>query len=76
MSEQDRVLKFWNGARPVIQKGLWRDNLNPETSPWNNVIAQAEIFKISKNVADRRDRRSNLMTPGDSNHQQGKNQHR
>lgn len=32
VSERDRVLKFWNGLRPVIQKGLWRDNLNPETS--------------------------------------------
>jgi hypothetical protein len=33
--ERDRVLKFWNSSRPVIQKGLWRDNLNPETSTWD-----------------------------------------
>ena len=34
ISERDMVLKFWNGSRPVIQKGLWRDNLNPEASSW------------------------------------------
>jgi hypothetical protein len=22
--ERDQVLKFWNGSRPIIQKGLWR----------------------------------------------------
>ena len=55
--ERDQVLKFWNGTRSVIQKGLWRDNLNPETSSWVRVIAQAEIIEISENVAERRDRR-------------------
>ena len=65
--ERDRVLKFWNGSRPVIQKGLWRDNLNPETSPWDRVVAQAEIIEISENVAERRDRRTNNTTaPGGS----------
>ena len=55
--ERDKVLKFWNGARLVIQKGLWRDNLNPEISSWDQVIAQAEIIEISENVAERRDRK-------------------
>ena len=55
--ERDQVLKFWNGSRPIIQKGLWRDNLNPETSSWTRVVAQAEIIEISENVAERRDRR-------------------
>ena len=55
--ERDQVLKFWNGTRSVIQKGLWRDNLNPETSSWARVVAQAEIIEISENVAERRDRR-------------------
>jgi Zinc knuckle len=64
--ERDQVLKFWNGARSVIQKGLWRDNLNPEISSWANVVAQAEIIEISENVAERRDRRS-----GPSNNQAG-----
>ena len=50
--ERDRVLKFWNGSRPIIQKGLWRDNLNPETSSWDRVVAQAEIIEISEGVAE------------------------
>lgn len=58
--ERDQVLKFWNGSRPVIQKGLWRDNLNPETSSWARVVAQAEIIEISENVAERRDRRGGV----------------
>ena len=57
--ERDRVLKFWNSSQPVIQKGLWQDNLNPETSSWDRVIAQAEIIEISENVADHRDRQTN-----------------
>ncbi|KAF8799892.1 hypothetical protein BYT27DRAFT_7263507 [Phlegmacium glaucopus] len=66
VSEQDRVIKFWNGSRPIIQKGLWRDNLNPEISTWDEVIAQAEIIEISENVAERRDRRngSSLQNTG------------
>lgn len=50
--EHDWVLKFWNGAWPLIQKGLWRDNLNPETLSWDRVVAQAEIIEISENVAE------------------------
>ena len=53
--EREQVLKFWNGARPIIQKGLWRDNLNPETSTWARVIAQAEVIEIPENVAERHD---------------------
>ena len=66
VSERDRVLKFWNGVRSVIQKGLWRDNLNPETSSWDEVVAQAEIIEISENVAERRDqsRRSSAAPQG------------
>ncbi|KAF8814449.1 hypothetical protein BYT27DRAFT_7064892, partial [Phlegmacium glaucopus] len=46
--EQDKVIKFWNSARPVIQKGLWRDNLNPEISSWDEVVSQAEVIEISE----------------------------
>ena len=53
ISERDQVLKFWNGARTGIQKELWRNNLNPEISSWNQVTAQAEIIEIAENVADR-----------------------
>ena len=54
--EQDRVLKFWNSARPSIQKELWKNKLNPELSSWRKVVAQAEIIEIAENVAERRDR--------------------
>ena len=50
--EQDKVIKFWNGAQPIIQKGLWCDNLNPEISTWDKVINQAEIIEISENITE------------------------
>ena len=49
---EDRVIKFWNGARPIIQKGLWHDNFHPEISTWDEVVNQAEIIEISENVAE------------------------
>lgn len=56
--EQDRVIKFWNGTQPLIQKGLWHDNLHPEISTWDEVINQAEIIEISENVAEWWDHKS------------------
>lgn len=53
ITERDQVLKFGNGAQTGIQKELWRNNLNPEISSWNQVTAQAEIIEIAENVADR-----------------------
>ena len=58
ISKRDQVLKFWNSARPSIQKELWRNKLNPELSSWNKVVAQAEIIEIAENVAEIRDRRT------------------
>ena len=66
ISEQDRVIKFWNGSRAIIQKGLWRDNLNPEISSWSQVVTQAEIIEISENVAERRDRKTGSSQPSSS----------
>ena len=51
--EQAQVIKFWNSARPSIQKELWRNRLNPELSSWKKVVAQAEVIEIAENVADR-----------------------
>lgn len=64
--DRDKVLKFWNGSRAIIQKGLWRDNLNPEISTWDQVVAQAEIIEIVENLADRRDRKGGLPQSGGS----------
>jgi hypothetical protein len=47
----------------VIQKGLWRDNLNPEISTWEHVVTQAEIIEISEGVAERRDRKAGGTLP-------------
>ena len=58
--ERDRVLKFWNSVWSTIQKGLWRDNLNPETLPWDLVVAQAKVIEISENVAERQDWQNGL----------------
>ena len=63
---EDKVLKFWNGSRAIIQKGLWRDNLNPEISTWDQVVSQAEIIEISENVAEHRDRRMGTAQPSGS----------
>jgi len=54
--KQEQVLKFWNSARPSIQKELWRNKLNLELSSWKKVVNQAEIIEIAENVAERRDR--------------------
>ena len=77
--EQDQVLKFWNGSRLVIQKGLWRDNLNPETSSWAVVVAQAEVIEISENVTERQDRKagsSSQQTEGSGGPSGGSNRSR
>jgi hypothetical protein len=55
ISERDRVLKLWSGVKPDIQSALWRSQLNPEVSNWDEVLAQAEIIEISENVARRRE---------------------
>jgi hypothetical protein len=68
ISERDKVLKFWDGSRPIIQKGLWRDNLNPEVSSWEQVTAQAEIIEISENIAERRDRKAGSSSVPVINH--------
>ena len=61
---QDQVLKFWNSARPSIQKELWRNKLNPELLSWKEVVAQAEIIEIAEkeNIAERQDRKSGHTT--------------
>ena len=58
VSERDQVLRLWNGVKPEIQSGLWRAQLNPEISNWEDVLAQAEIIEISENVAHKRDNRT------------------
>ena len=67
--EQYKVIKFWNGSRPVLQKGLWHNNLNPEILTWDAVVNQAEIIEISENVAEWQDcKSSQSMSHGLTGH--------
>ena len=52
IDEREKVIKLWNGLRSSLQKGLWRDGLNPEVSTWEMVRSAAEIIEISENVPD------------------------
>jgi hypothetical protein len=66
IDEREQVVKFWKGCKPVIQKALWRDGLNPEISSWDEVIRKAEIIEISENVMEPRERKG-----GDSSSKKG-----
>jgi len=56
-NEREQVVKFWKGCKPVIQKALWRDGLNPDVSSWDEVTCKAEIIEISENVMDQREKK-------------------
>jgi hypothetical protein len=77
---QDQVIKFWNGAKPMIQKELWKNNLNPEVSSWRKVVSRAEIIEIAEGVAERRDRKQGpssqpLWAPSGSNGGNARSKH-
>ncbi|KAF8079210.1 hypothetical protein FPV67DRAFT_1776248 [Lyophyllum atratum] len=48
--KRERVNKLWYGLRPALQKALWKDRLNPETSKWAAVVKAAEINEIAEAV--------------------------
>ena len=56
ISECDKVIKFWYGVRSIIQKELWKDNLNLDISTWEEVVTRAEVIEIAENITERRDR--------------------
>ncbi|KAF9552940.1 hypothetical protein CPC08DRAFT_613177, partial [Agrocybe pediades] len=37
IDERTKVHSLWNGFRQSIQRSLWRNNLNPEISSWEEV---------------------------------------
>lgn len=63
VDERDKVIKLWYGLVPVIQRGLWRDGLNPEVSDWDLVRDHAEIIEISESVPDRSLRQKRADNP-------------
>jgi len=68
IDEREQVVKFWKGCKPIIQKALWRDGLNPDVSSWDEVTCKAEIIEISENITESRDKKG-----GDSSSKKGGN---
>lgn len=47
MSERDKVLKLWNGLNAYLQRELWRFQLSPTESSFEEVVSAAIRFEIS-----------------------------
>ncbi|KAG7097893.1 hypothetical protein E1B28_005206 [Marasmius oreades] len=50
IDEREKVHKLWSGLTRKIQKGLWREKLNPEISSYEDVARAAELIEIIENV--------------------------
>ncbi|KAK1234638.1 hypothetical protein PQX77_002163, partial [Marasmius sp. AFHP31] len=50
IDERENVHKLWSGLNKKIQKGLWREKLNPEISSYKEVSRAAELIEIIENV--------------------------
>jgi hypothetical protein len=50
IDECEKVSTFWHGLRQSIQRALWRDRYNPETSSWAEVKDAAQIIEVSERV--------------------------
>ncbi|KIK50945.1 hypothetical protein GYMLUDRAFT_141718, partial [Collybiopsis luxurians FD-317 M1] len=46
LDEREKVHKLWSGLTKKIQKGLWREKLNPEISSYDEVSRAAELVEI------------------------------
>ena len=55
MPQEMKVIKLWYSLSPRIQKALWRDNLHPDSSTWDEVVSKAEIIEIADSVVSRRE---------------------
>jgi len=55
IDEHKKVIKLWYGLRSSIQQGLWRDQLNPETSTWEEVADHAAILEIVQSISETKD---------------------
>jgi len=51
IDEQEKVIHLWEGLRPVIKKGLWRDGYNPEVSTWDQVKHATQVIELSEEVS-------------------------
>jgi hypothetical protein len=50
IDEHEKVSTFWHSLRQLIQRALWRDHYNPETSSWAEVKDVAQIIEVSEHV--------------------------
>jgi len=66
IDEHEQVVKFWKGCKPIIQKALLRDGLNPDISSWDEVTCKAEIIEILENIMEPREKKG-----GDSSSKKG-----
>jgi hypothetical protein len=49
-TKRERVEKLWNGLRPELQQALWRENLEPQHSTWEQVLRVAERHEIADQI--------------------------
>jgi hypothetical protein len=60
IDEHEKVSMFWHSLRQSIQRALWHDRYNPETSSWAEVKDAAQIIEVSERVGgDSRENRPN-----------------
>ncbi|KAG1731041.1 hypothetical protein EDD22DRAFT_1014251 [Suillus occidentalis] len=57
IDECQRVEYLWFGMKPDIQQELWKKELNPKVSSFNQVLAAVEVIEISLSVPVGRDRK-------------------
>ncbi|KAF8831165.1 hypothetical protein HHX47_DHR1000004 [Lentinula edodes] len=50
IDEREKVHKLWASLNRKIQRGLWREKLNPELSTYDKVASTAELLEIIENV--------------------------
>ncbi|KAJ8689423.1 hypothetical protein PTI98_012326 [Pleurotus ostreatus] len=48
VSEQEKVIKLWNGFKAVIRAELYRERLNPNISSWDEVVERAELLEVNQ----------------------------
>ncbi|CDO74638.1 hypothetical protein BN946_scf184822.g1 [Trametes cinnabarina] len=65
VSERERVDKLWHGLNVSIQKELWKRELTPISSSWDDIREAAELIKIAERVGQRLGRDKNPVPVND-----------
>ncbi|KAG9223419.1 hypothetical protein CCMSSC00406_0007606 [Pleurotus cornucopiae] len=71
VSEQEKVVKLWNGFKPVIRAELYRERLNPNIFSWDEVVERAELLEVVETARLGRNSHRTPNTPNSKN--QGRN---